>query len=230
MKYPQIEFATFVSRPNRFIAQVRLEGQEELLTVHVKNTGRCKELLVPGCRVVLAKGENPQRKTPYDLIATYKEHPEHKEGWLFNIDSQAPNKVVGEWLAGQGFDLVKPEFSFGASRVDFMMQRGEERYLLEVKGCTLEREGVGYFPDAPSDRAVKHLRELTGAVSEGWHAAVTFVVQMEGVTQVLPHREMHPAFADALEEAQAAGVRVLTLPCRVEPDSLWIDNMAKGPW
>ena len=232
MIYPRIEYATFVDRPNRFIARVRLEGadlESEPLTVHVKNTGRCRELLVPGCRVVLARGENPNRKTPYDLVATYKAHPKHEQGWLFNMDSQAPNKVVGEWLAEQDFDLVKPEFSYGSSRVDFMMQRGSERYLLEVKGCTLEREGVGYFPDAPSDRAVKHLRELTGAVAEGWHAAVAFVVQMEGVDQVRPNTDTHPAFAEALMEAQAAGVHVLVLPCHVEPDRLWIDG-TKAPF
>ena len=219
MKYEHIEFATFIERPNRFVARVLLNGEE--LTVHVKNTGRCKELLVPGCKVVLAKGGNPKRKTPYDLVAVYKVTHEHPEGWLFNIDSQAPNHVVGEWLSTQGYDLVKPEFVFGASRVDFMMQRGEERFLLEVKGCTLERAGVGYFPDAPTERGVKHLHELTGAVSEGWHCQLAFVVPMEGVTQVYPNRETHAAFGEALDAAKAAGVEVLVLPCCVRPDALW---------
>lgn len=231
MEYAHIEYATFLDRPNRFVAHVRLEGaplDSEPLTVHVKNTGRCKELLVPGCRVVLARGDNPARKTPYDLVATYKEHSQHPGGWLFNMDSQAPNKVVGEWLAMQGFDLVKPEFTYGASRVDFMMQKGETRYLLEVKGCTLERDGIGYFPDAPSERAVKHLHELAGAVAQGWHGAVAFVVQMEGVTEVRPNAETHPAFAEALAQAQEAGVKVLVLPCRVEPSRLWID-VEKAP-
>ena len=226
MQYPQIEYATFVDRPNRFLAHVRRDGESDVIAVHVKNTGRCKELLVPGCRVVLARGQSPQRKTPYDLVATFKPHPDFPQGWLFNMDSQAPNKVVGEWLASQGFDLVKPEFTFGSRRVDFMMQRGTERYLLEVKGCTLERDYVGYFPDAPSERAVKHLHELAGAIAQGWHAAVAFVVQMEGVREVRPNTETHPAFATALQEAQDAGVQVLVLPCRVEPDRLWINPKA----
>ena len=215
MRYSSVVPARFLARPNRFAARVLLEGREE--TVHVKNTGRCRELLLPGAAVWLAAGERPGRKTAWDLVAV------RKPGLgLVNIDSQAPNRVTAEWLAGQGFDLVRPEFRYGDSRVDFCLERGGERLLLEVKGCTLEREGVGYFPDAPTERGVKHLRELARAAGEGFRCAVAFVIQMEGVYEVRPNTETHPAFAAALEEARAAGVRVLFLPCRVTPDSLEI--------
>ncbi len=213
MKYPKVVPAVFVDRPNRFMAHVTLEGRLE--TVHVKNTGRCRELLIPGSEVWLAPGENPARKTAYDLIAVRK-----KNGVLFNIDSLAPNRVAGEWLAGRGFDRIQPEYAWGASRVDFFMCRGEERFLMEVKGCTLEREGIGYFPDAPTERGTKHLRELARAAREGWNALIAFVIQMDGVTQVLPNRETDPAFADALDGAVRAGVRGLYLPCHVTPDSI----------
>ena len=215
MRYSSVVPARFLARPNRFAARVLLEGREE--TVHVKNTGRCRELLLPGAAVWLAAGERPGRKTAWDLVAV------RKPGLgLVNIDSQAPNRVTAEWLAGQGFDLVRPEYRYGDSRVDFCLERGGERGLLEVKGCTLEREGVGYFPDAPTERGVKHLRELARAAGEGFRCAVAFVIQMEGVYEVRPNTETHPAFAAALEEARAAGVRVLFLPCRVTPDSLEI--------
>ena len=128
--------------------------------------------------------------------------------------------MVGEWLQTQEFTLIRPEYTFGDSRIDFYMERGGERWLLEVKGCTLERDGVGYFPDAPTERGVKHLRELTKAAGQGWHCAVAFVIQTEGVTEVQPNMETHPAFGEALAEAATAGVRVLHLPCRVSPDSL----------
>ena len=221
MKYNNVIRGEFVDRPNRFIAHVRVEGKEE--TVHVKNTGRCKELLKPGAEVWLEKASNPDRKTQSDLIAVRKD-----TGVLFNIDSQACNKVVGEWLEGQGFDFVKPEYKFGNSRVDFYMERGEEQYLLEVKGCTLEVDGVGYFPDAPTERGVKHLRELAEASKEGYHCAVAFTIQMAGVTEVRPNVETHPEFGVAWKEAEAAGVRFLMLPCHVEPDELFIDATIRG--
>lgn len=223
MEYGEIVFGTFVSRPNRFIARVVVGGQE--LTVHVKNTGRCKELLVPGSTVVLEKAKNPERKTPYDLVGVYKKNTEG-EDWLFNIDSQAPNKVVGEWLAGQGFDLVRPEFTFGKSRVDFYMERGDQKYLLEVKGCTLEIEGVGYFPDAPTERGIKHLDELAQAQRDGYRCGIAFVIAMEGVSRVLPNMATHPQFGEALERAKAAGVRVLHLQCAVTPDTLRVVDFA----
>lgn len=218
MKYDNIIHAIFLGRPNRFIAEVEIEGRKE--RVHVKNTGRCKELLIPGCEVYLTEPGTPGRKTRYDLVAVRKSN-----GILFNIDSQAPNKVAKEWLAGRGFDTVIPEYTYGDSRIDFYMERhkedGEtERHLLEVKGCTLETDGVGYFPDAPTERGVKHLRELTKAVKEGYKASLAFVIQMDGVTEVRPNINTHPEFAVALEEAKEAGVEVLYLACHVEPGSL----------
>lgn len=183
----------------------------------MKNTGRCKELLLPGAEVYLTEPGTPGRKTRYDLIAVRKSN-----GILFNIDSQSPNKVVKEWMEAQDFDRVIPEYCCGNSRIDFYMERGMEQYLMEVKGCTLEVDGIGYFPDAPTERGVKHIRELTRAVSEGYHAIVAFVIQMDGITEVRPNIATHPDFGAALEEAKMEGVRVLPLPCHVEPDSLVI--------
>lgn len=214
MRYDSVCRAVFLDRLNRFIARVELEGTVE--TVHVKNTGRCRELLVPGAEVWLSAGAKPGRKTGYDLVAV------EKNGTLFNIDSQAPNRVVREWLEGQGFDRVLPEYPFGQSRLDFCLERGGERWLLEVKGCTLERAGIGYFPDAPTQRGARHLRELTAALEQGWRSAVVFVMQAASIRTVLPNRDTDPAFAEALTAAEAAGVRVLCLPCRVTPDSLSI--------
>lgn len=213
MRYGEIRRAVFLERPNRFEARVRYGDGGEAV-VHVKNTGRCRELLLPGGPVILARGENPGRKTQYDLVGVYK------NGALFNIDSQAPNRVAAEWLAAGGydglrFDSVKPEYRFGDSRIDFYMERGGERYLMEVKGCTLERDGVGYFPDAPTARGTKHLRELTEAVRRGYRCAAAFVIQTEGVREVLPNRETDPAFGDALDRARDAGVSVFFIPCRV---------------
>ena len=245
MKYNHVVSATFLSRPNRFIAQVRLaDGREE--TVHVKNTGRCKELLIPGCNVYLEKSENPNRKTLYDLIAVEKCYDEifdwgifplafrkrmndgKEKTLLFNIDSQAPNKVVLEWLKKQDYSVIKPEFTFGKSRFDFYLEKIDsvtgktEKILMEVKGCTLEIEGVGYFPDAPTERGVKHLNELSDAIGEGYKSVLAFVIQMEGVTEVFPNVKTHPEFADALEKAKASGVEVWFLPCKVKPDCLEI--------
>ncbi len=215
MHYENVTAGRFLDRPNRFIAHVEVNGRPE--TVHVKNTGRCKELLIPGAEVYLTEPGTPGRKTKYDLIAVRKSN-----GILFNIDSQAPNKVVREWLETQGFDLLQPEHTFGSSRLDFYMERGEEKFLMEVKGCTLEVDGIGYFPDAPTARGVKHLKELTHAVSEDYHAIAAFVVQMDGVTEVRPNVATDPDFGAVLEEAESAGVRVLALPCHVEPDELKI--------
>ena len=215
MRYDNITKGIFIDRPNRFVSHVEIEGQIE--TVHVKNTGRCKELLIPGAQVWLTEPGTPGRKTRYDLVAVRKE-----TGLLLNIDSQAPNKVVREWLDTQNFDRVLPEHTYGDSRMDFYMERGSKHYLMEVKGCTLEVDGIGYFPDAPTDRGVKHLRELTHAVSEGYHAMVAFVIQMDGITEVRPNIATHPEFGTALDEAIQAGVRVLPILCHVEPDSLVI--------
>ena len=215
MNYPKVREAVFLDRPNRFVAHVELEG--ETVTVHVKNTGRCRELLMPGVRVVLAEGTGQGRKTAYDLIGVYRDNRK-----LFNIDSQAPNAAASEWLAGQGLDLVRREYTFGDSRFDFYLEKGETRYLMEIKGCTLVKGNVGYFPDAPTMRGVKHLRELAAAAGKGWKCILAFVIQTECVAKVLPNRETHPAFGEALDAAVAAGVRVMYLPCRVMPDRLEI--------
>ena len=211
MKYRNVIPAVFLDRPNRFIAHVDIGGRRE--TVHVKNTGRCRELLLPGAEVWLSGSDNPARKTAYDLIAVRK-----STGLLVNIDSQAPNTVAREWLDTRGFDLVRPEFPYGQSRLDFMMERGSEKFLMEVKGCTLEREGIGYFPDAPTERGAKHLREL--AKAEGYRPLLLFVIQMDGIREVRGNRETDPAFCEALEAAKQAGVQVLFLPCHVKPDEL----------
>ncbi|AOZ97009.1 DNA/RNA nuclease SfsA [Butyrivibrio hungatei] len=215
MKYINIVKAKFISRPNRFIANVEVDGND--LVVHVKNTGRCKELLIPGCTVYLEKAENPERKTPYDLVAV------EKDGRIINIDSQAPNKVVKEWLLSQGeYDKVQPEYKFGNSRIDFYMEKAEVRYLMEVKGCTLFIDGIGYFPDAPTERGAKHLRELTDAVKKGYNTSVAFVIQGEGITEVRPNEVTDPDFAKAFYEAKAAGVEIVFYLCKVTDDSLYI--------
>ena len=218
MKYNQVITGKFEDRPNRFIAHVWVNGVLE--TVHVKNTGRCKELLLPGVDVILEVSDNPNRKTKYDLIAVYKEGL-----GLVNMDSQAPNKVVAEWLATQDYSYVKPEYTYGKSRIDFYMEKGDEKYLMEVKGCTLEVDGVGYFPDAPTERGVKHLQELTEAVKKGYHCAIAFVIQMESITRVLPNGQTHKGFQIAYEEAIQAGVQVMFLCCKVKPDTLTVEKV-----
>ena len=220
MRYDNITRGIFIDRPNRFIAHVDIGGNRE--TVHVKNTGRCKELLIPGCEVWLTAPGTPGRKTKYDLVAVRK-----STGVLFNIDRQAPNKAVKEWLLKQDYDLIHPEYTYGDSRIDFYMERtlpdGEtKRYLMEVKGCTLEFDGIGYFPDAPTERGVKHIHELIKAKKEGFEAALAYVIQMDGVTEVRPNTDTHPEFGEAIEEAKKAGVEIIFLPCHVEPDSMEI--------
>ena len=213
MRYENIAKATFINRPNRFIAEVDLGGKRE--TVHVKNTGRCRELLIPGCEVWLTAPDTPGRKTKYDLVAVRK-----NTGILFNIDSQAPNKVVKEWLDTLDYDKVIPEYTYGNSRIDFYTEKGSEKYLMEVKGCTLEIDGMGYFPDAPTERGVKHIRELIKAKKEGYHAILTFVIQMAGVTEVRAYTKTDPEFGKALEDAKRAGVEIWFLTCDVEPGSI----------
>ena len=215
MKYSNIVKGTFLDRPNRFIAHVELDGKRE--TVHVKNTGRCRELLLPGAEIWLTAPGTEGRKTKYDLVTVRKEN-----GLLVNIDSQAPNAVVKEWLEKQQYDAVVPEYTYGDSRIDFYMERGAERTLMEVKGCTLEREGIGYFPDAPTDRGVKHLRKLAKAVKDGYRAALAFAIQMDGIKEVRPNIQTHPEFGTAMQEARDAGVEILFLSCHVEPDGLTV--------
>lgn len=221
MKYREIVGGVFIDRPNRFIAHVDVNGTVE--TAHVKNTGRCKELLVPGAAVRLEVSDDLKRKTKYDLVMVFKQGL----GWV-NMDSQAPNKVVAEWLDTQGYDFVKPEYMYGKSRIDFYMEKGDKKYLLEVKGCTLEMDGIGYFPDAPTERGVKHLHELTQAQRAGYRCTVAFVIQMESVTEVRPNISTHPEFGMALAEAKAAGVRVLFLLCHIGQDSLEIVEQREG--
>ena len=215
MRYQNVASGVFLDRPNRFIAHVEVNGHIE--TVHVKNTGRCRELLLPGTEVWLTAPGSDGRKTKYDLIAVRKSN-----GIMINIDSQAPNVVVREWLEKQEYDLIRPEYTYGDSRIDFYLERGSERTLMEVKGCTLEVDGIGYFPDAPTERGVKHLHELSKAVKDGYSAVLAFAIQMEGIAEVRPNIKTHPEFGTAFEEAKAAGVIVLFLPCHVEPDGLWV--------
>ena len=218
MRYEKVKAGRFLARPNRFIAQVELDGRTE--TVHVKNTGRCRELLVPGARVYLAEGTNPARKTRYDLVAV------EKGTRLINMDSQAPNAAALEWLwAGELFPAgteIRPEHTYGDSRFDFAAFT-PELALLEVKGVTLERDGAVLFPDAPTVRGAKHLRELAAYAASGGGAYVLFVIQMEGVDHFAPNGETDPAFADALRTAAAAGAHILAYDCKVAPGSMTIN-------
>ena len=223
MIYLSVRRGQFLTRPNRFIAHVELDGAS--VVCHVKNTGRCRELLVPGHTVWLAEGDSPARKTQYDLIGVEKPTP---RGLLpVNMDAQAPNRVFGEWAAGGGLgflpSLLRPETRFGDSRFDFYWEDGPERRgFWEIKGVTLEEDGVARFPDAPTLRGVKHLEELVRAREAGYEAGVCFVVQMPGMRWVEPNDDTHPQFGQALRRAAQAGVRVLALGCRVEPDRLEI--------
>ena len=231
MKYDSVVPATFISRPNRFIAHVQVEENQndKIEIVHVKNTGRCKELLIPGCKVYLEKSNNPNRKTKFDLIAVEKIYPENPEKKLLvNMDSQLPNKVAHEWLQTQGYSFIKPEFSFGKSRIDFYMEKDDKKFLMEVKGCTLEIDGIGYFPDAPTERGVKHLEELIFASQQGYNCKIAFVIQMEGITEVRGNETTHPEFATTLQKAKDAGVEVLFLCCRVIPDEVFVDKVFVG--
>lgn len=223
MRYTQVIEGRFCRRPNRFIAVVEIDGQEE--TVHVKNTGRCRELLLPGVRVFLAVSDNPARKTRYDLVGVEKQC---KSGPLtINMDSQAPNAAVEEWLQGSGLfpagAVIRREVTHGGSRFDFYVEYDEKRAFLEVKGVTLEQDGVALFPDAPTERGVKHLRELAACVAEGFEAYVLFVVQMKGMRVLRPNDSTHLAFGEALRQAAKAGVTVLAMDCRVTRDSMTID-------
>ena len=219
MRYQNVRAAKFIDRPNRFIAHVELDGKTE--TVHVKNTGRCRELLVPGCTVYLEKGTNPGRKTAYDLIAV------EKGSLLINMDAQAPNRVFAEWAAAGGFlpdvTAVRPEYRYGESRLDFCLERPEGLHLVEVKGVTLEREGHCLFPDAPTERGVRHLHELMRAVEEGHRATAFFVIQMADVLDFAPNDTTHPAFGEALREAARRGVEIVAYTCRVTPETVTLD-------
>ena len=229
-KAPTIQYkntvpGSFVRRINRFVAEVVIDGKTE--RVHVKNTGRLRELLVPGAKVTLQKASDPNRKTAYDLISVYKA----ELGWV-NIDSLVPNKLMKQYLMSLDYDVVKPEYTFGDSRFDFYMERQGEKYLTEVKGCTLAadlKRGIGLFPDAPTERGVKHLDELAAAAKTGYHCQVAFVIQMNGIHTVLPNDDTHPEFGQALRRAVAAGVQVAFYECHVEADSIKITGINDNP-
>lgn len=219
MIYSRVVPAKFLSRPNRFIAHVDLEG--ETVIAHVKNTGRCKELLVPGAAVYLEPAQNPARKTPFDLIAV------QKGGLLINMDAQAPNKVFAEWAQAGGIPdltLLRPETTWGSSRFDFYFEahgeNGPEKGFVEVKGVTLEKDGGAFFPDAPTQRGVKHLKELIAARQQGYRAAICLVIQMTGVKFFAPNDATHPEFGEALRLAARSGVDILAYDCLVTPGTL----------
>lgn len=218
MDYDNIRRGTFRERPNRFIAYVDIDGCRE--TVHVKNTGRCAELLLPGVTVYVQEADNPKRKTRWDLIAV------EKGSRIVNMDSQIPNKLVEEWLKegnlfGQ-IDRIRPEYTYGNSRFDLYVEADGKKIFIEVKGVTLEENGVVRFPDAPSERAVKHVEELKAAVGEGYEAFVFFVVQMKGVRYFTPNMDTHPAFGEALADAADGGVHVIAYDCEVEREKIHI--------
>lgn len=218
MRYGEILPAVFLSRPNRFIAHVLVEGEE--VVCHVKNTGRCRELLRPEARVWLEKGTNPKRKTAYDLVTVEKGHR------LVNMDAQAPNKIFGEWALQleAGIRSVRPEVAFEDSRLDFLLETEQGRHYVEVKGVTLEEGGHVFFPDAPTERGVRHLHTLMRTVEQGHRATVFFVVQMADVLDFSPNDSTDPAFGQALRQAAAAGVQVLAFTCQVTPEEVTMDH------
>lgn len=220
MKYERIEAGKFLERPNRFIAHVEIAGQKEI--VHVKNTGRCAELLIPGATVYVQRTDNPERKTQWDLIGVKKGKR------MINMDSQIPNKVVEEWIRkGNLFPnatLIKPETTYKKSRFDLYVEEGNRKIFIEVKGVTLENDGVVKFPDAPTERGIKHLSELCEAVKDGYEAYVFFVIQMKGVKYFTPNMKTHAAFGEALQKAKEHGVNVLAYDCKVTKDSIEIEK------
>ncbi len=223
MRYTNTVTGIFVARPNRFIAHVKIDG--ELCVCHVKNTGRCRELLIPGVRVILERSSNTARKTPYDLVAVYK------GDMLINIDSQAPNRVMGEWLAEAGYfnnvTLTKPECQYKKSRFDFYLEADGKKIFIEVKGVTLERDGVVLFPDAPTERGVKHINELVDAAQNGFEAYIFFVIQMNDCKYFTPNAETHPEFAQSLRNAEQNGVNIRAVNCNVTENELKIRDFVE---
>ncbi len=228
MKYNKVVKGNFISRPNRFIAFVDIDGSIE--TVHVKNTGRCKELLIPGCAVYLSVSDNLSRKTKYDLIATEKK-TDSGEYMLINMDSQGPNDAAEEWLReGKLFSknaIIRREVTYGDSRFDFYIEDGDRKAFLEVKGCTLEKNGVAMFPDAPTERGVKHIKELAKCLDDGYEAYMLFVIQMKGVHEFRPNDETHKSFGEALREASFRGVKILAMDCEISSNSISIKDSVK---
>lgn len=220
MRYQKLEEAIFLKRPNRFVAHIRIGGREEIC--HVKNTGRLGELLIPGAKVLVEPAGDKNRKTKYSLICVWK------DGQWVNIDSQAPNKVAEEWI-GEGnlfknVTLIKKEKVYGNSRFDLYVETEEEKWFIEVKGVTLNVNGRAMFPDAPTERGLKHVEELIACRQEGYQAAVLFVAQMKGITAFSPYEERQPAFAKALRDAREAGVKIIAVDCIVDEDSIFMDS------
>ena len=221
MRYEKIRTGTFLLRRNRFIAEVEIDG--EVVDCHVKNTGRCRELFIPGVKVILQESDNPNRKTRYDLIEVYK------NGQLINVDSQVTNTVVEEWVKTssyfQNLKLVKREVTYGKSRFDLYVEYGEDKKaFIEVKGVTLEENGVARFPDAPTLRGVKHVEELITCMQDGYEAYLFFVVQMKHTAHVEPNWKTHPEFGNALQRAADAGVHLLAYDCLMTEDSIQADQ------
>ena len=220
MHYENMEPAVFLSRPNRFVAYVEQAGKQEIC--HVKNTGRCRELLIPGAELYVQRSDNPARKTALDLISVKK-----GEQWV-NMDSQAPNKAAAEWLKNGGLGtkeiLLRPEYKYENSRFDFYLETEGRKAFMEVKGVTLEEDGTARFPDAPTERGVKHIRELMRCLDDGYEAYILFVIQMKGVHAFEPNDRTHPAFGETLREAAGKGVRILAYDCLVKPDEMTIDQ------
>ena len=221
IQYENTVSGIFVRRLNRFVAEVLIDGKPE--QVHVKNTGRLQELLLPKARVTLQKALNPNRKTAYDLISVYKSGLK----WV-NIDSLVPNELMRQQLMSMNYDVVRPEYTYGGSRFDFYMESRGEKFLTEVKGCTLAadlKRGIGLFPDAPTLRGVKHLEELAAAAKEGYRCQIAFVIQMNGIHMVFPNDDTQPEFGQALVRAAKAGVQVACYGCHVEADSIKITGV-----
>ena len=220
MRYKETEKAVFLKRPNRFIAEVEIQGKRE--TVHVKNTGRCKELLIPGTEVILEKSGNPNRKTKYDLICV------NKQGRLINMDSQIPYKAAEEWIRKGGLFpeevSIRPEKKYGNSRFDLYVESPVRRAFVEVKGVTLEEDNVVRFPDAPTVRGIKHVEELIHCMEEGYEAYLLLVIQMKGVKKFMPNWDTQPEFGQALIKAEKAGVKIIARDCLVTEDTIEIQE------
>ena len=226
MKYNNVLHGVFLERKNRFVARVSIRGREEI--VHVKNTGRCKELLIPGAKVILTEGQGQTRKTKYDLIAVYKILSDGSE-ILINMDSQIPNAVAAEWLKVCGLfsdqAVIRREVTFSSSRFDLYVEDGERKVFVEVKGVTLEREGKASFPDAPTTRGERHVRELILAKEMGYEAIILFIIQMKGIALFTPNFETDPAFSATLCRAEKEGVKIMALDSLVTEDSIVADSL-----
>ena len=224
MKYNNIEQGIFLNRPNRFIAEVLIG--DDRYTVHVKNTGRCRELLIKGANVWLEKSSNPLRKTAYDLVCVEK--MTDNKSVIINMDSQIVNDVAEEWLKkGELFSknaLIKREVKYKNSRFDFYIESEDRKIFLEVKGVTLENNGVARFPDAPTERGIKHINELITAMDDGYEAYILFVIQMKGTRYFEPNDVTHKAFGDALRKAKEKGVNIIAMDCEVTPEEIVIDK------